>query len=80
MFTEFFLSDFDGDHHIGSEDIHEALNLLTRQELLAEERQQIAEKVMEEADIDGDGKLSFMEFEHVVTRAPEFLSTFHIRI
>ncbi|XP_045481822.1 calcium and integrin-binding family member 2 [Harmonia axyridis] len=80
VYYAFRIYDFDGDNHIGPEDINEALNLLTRQELFAEERQQIAEKVMEEADVDGDGKLSFMEFEHVVTRAPEFLSTFHIRI
>lgn len=47
---------------------------------MPEEHQQIIDKVIEEADVDGDGKLSFMEFEHVITRAPEFLSTFHIRI
>ncbi|KAK9889871.1 hypothetical protein WA026_008673 [Henosepilachna vigintioctopunctata] len=80
VYYAFRIYDFDKDHHIGPEDIDEALKLLTRQDLTAEERQQIAEKVMEEADVDGDGKLSFMEFEHVVTRAPEFLSTFHIRI
>lgn len=56
------------------------MKLLTRQELNSEEMQQIVEKVIEEADVDGDGKLSFMEFEHVITRAPDFLSTFHIRI
>lgn len=74
------LIDFDGDQHIGPEDLDQALRLLTRQELTPEEMQQIAEKVIEEADVDGDGKLSYMEFEHVITRAPEFLSTFHIRI
>lgn len=37
-------------------------------------------QVLEEADVDDDGKLSFGEFEHVITRAPDFLSTFHIRI
>lgn len=72
--------DFDGDQHIGPEDLHQALRLLTRQELTAEEMQQIVDKVIEEADVDGDGKLSYMEFEHVITRAPDFLSTFHIRI
>lgn len=70
------------DQHIGSEDIDQSLLLLTRntQELTPEDRQQIAEKVIEEADVDGDGKLSYMEFEHVITRSPEFLTTFHIRI
>ncbi|XP_050313566.1 calcium and integrin-binding family member 2 isoform X2 [Anthonomus grandis grandis] len=64
----------------GPEDIDVALTLLTKQELTAEEKQQITEKVMEESDVDGDGKLSYIEFEHCITRAPEFLSTFHIRI
>lgn len=53
---------------------------LTRNELTEEEHQQITDKVIEEADVDGDGKLSFLEFDHVVTRAPDFLSTFHIRL
>lgn len=54
--------------------------MLTNQELSEHDVQQIVGKVIEEADIDGDGMLSYMEFEHVITRAPEFLSTFHIRI
>jgi Ca2+-binding EF-hand superfamily protein len=56
------------------------VHLLTRNELTPEEVAQVCEKVIEESDVDGDGKLSFMEFEHVITRAPDFLSTFHIRI
>lgn len=72
--------DFDGDKHIGASDIEQALRLLTRQELPPEDIQQIIEKVIEEADVDCDGKLSYMEFEHVITRAPEFLSVFHIRM
>lgn len=72
--------DFDSDQHIGPEDIDQALILLTHEELTPEDRQQIVQNVIEEADVDGDGKLSYMEFEHVVLRAPDFLSTFHIRI
>lgn len=72
--------DFDGDQHIGPDDLHQSLRLLTLQELTSAETQQIVEKVIEEADVDGDGKLSFMEFEHVITRAPDFLPNFHIRI
>lgn len=74
------LIDFDNDGFIGPEDIDTVLILLTNEELTVEERQQIIEKVMEESDVDGDGKLSFIEFEHCITRAPDFLSTFHIRI
>lgn len=74
------LVDFDNDGFIGPEDIDTVLILLTNEELTVDERQQIIEKVMEESDVDGDGKLSFIEFEHCITRAPDFLSTFHIRI
>ncbi|KAJ8949112.1 hypothetical protein NQ318_012860 [Aromia moschata] len=80
VFYAFRIYDFDGDQHIGPEDLDQAVLLLTGQthELTPEDRQQIVEKVIEEADVDGDGKLSYMEFEHVITRAPDFLSTFHI--
>ncbi|CAH0391543.1 unnamed protein product [Bemisia tabaci] len=71
---------FDGDDYIGVRDLEEATKLLTRNELNAEEIAQVAEKVIEEADVDGDGKLSYMEFEQVILRAPDFISTFHIRI
>lgn len=76
----FIFSDFDGDRYIGLPDLEQAAHLLTRNELNSEEITQIAEKVIEEADVDGDGKLSYMEFEHVILRAPDFLATFHIRI
>lgn len=73
-------ADFDEDGFIGRNDLLACLTTMTRNELSPEEHQQIADKVMEEADVDGDGKLSFLEFEHVILRAPDFLSTFHIRI
>ena len=30
-------------------------------------------QILEEADLDKDDKLSFSEFEHVVSKAPEFM-------
>lgn len=72
--------DFDKDGFIGPTDLKAVIRALTRNELTTDEHQQIADKVIEEADVDGDGKLSFLEFEHVITRAPDFLSTFHIRL
>lgn len=72
--------DFDGDQHLGRSDLEQTLRLLIRNELSNEEVQQVCDKVVEESDVDGDGKLSFMEFEHVITRAPDFLATFHIRV
>lgn len=72
--------DYDKDGFIGQSDLKSVIEALTRNELTPEEHQQIADKVIEEADVDGDGKLSFLEFDHVVTRAPDFLNTFHIRL
>ncbi|CAG9759418.1 unnamed protein product [Ceutorhynchus assimilis] len=80
VFYAFRIYDFDNDDFVGPEDIDIAITLLTKQELTIEERHQIIEKVIEESDVDGDGKLSYIEFEHCITRAPDFLSTFHIRI
>lgn len=74
------ISDFDNDGFIGHSDLKAVVKALTKNELSPEEHNQIAAKVIEEADVDGDGQLSFLEFEHVITRAPDFLSTFHIRI
>ena len=37
-------------------------------------------KVLNEADIDGDHRMSANEFEHVITKSPDFLTTFHFRI
>lgn len=76
----FHYLDFDKDGFIGPSDLKSVIKALTRNELTPEEHQQISEKVIEEADVDGDGKLSFLEFDNVVTRAPDFLSTFHIRL
>lgn len=76
----FYIPDYDKDGFIGQSDLLSVITALTANDLTTEERQQIADKVIEESDVDGDGKLSFLEFEHVITRAPDFISTFHIRI
>ncbi|XP_041975540.1 calcium and integrin-binding family member 3 isoform X2 [Aricia agestis] len=76
----FRIYDLDNDLYIGKEDLLEASRLLTKGELQSPELDQIVASVLEEADMDGDGQLSFMDFEHVVVRAPDFLSTFHIRV
>ncbi|XP_075215038.1 calcium and integrin binding family member 2 [Lycorma delicatula] len=80
VFYAFRIYDFDNDQYIGMGDLEVALRLLTHNELTPEEVAQVCEKAIEEADVDGDGKLSYMEFEHVILRAPDFFSTFHIRI
>ncbi|CDQ99244.1 unnamed protein product, partial [Oncorhynchus mykiss] len=71
---------FNVDNFLCKEDLEKTLNKLTREELSPEEVTLVCEKAIEEADLDGDSKLSFADFENMITRAPDFLSTFHIRI
>lgn len=42
----------------------------------------VREKVLEESDNDDDGKISFTEFTHIVSRAPDFLRSVcgHLKI
>ncbi|XP_041848880.1 calcium and integrin-binding family member 3 isoform X2 [Melanotaenia boesemani] len=61
-------------------DLEKTLNKLTRNELTEDEVRMVCEKVMDEADLDNDGRLSLEDFQHMIVRAPDFLSTFHIRI
>ncbi|XP_029845112.2 calcium and integrin-binding family member 3 [Ixodes scapularis] len=80
VFYAFRIYDYDEDQMLGPSDIEKATVALTRNQLTPEEVQIVVEKVLEEADMDDDGKLSFTEFEHVITRAPDFISAFHVRI
>ncbi|XP_046751600.1 calcium and integrin-binding family member 3 [Diprion similis] len=80
VFYAFKIYDFDEDGMLGLGDLERTCRQLVRGALSAEEVATICRKVLEESDIDGDGSLSYLEFEHVITRAPDFLATFHIRI
>eukprot|EP00045_Choanoeca_perplexa_P006499 m.55670 g.55670 ORF g.55670 m.55670 type:complete len:60 (+) comp13658_c0_seq22:535-714(+) len=40
----------------------------------------IADKVLEEADLDSDRRISYVEFDHVISRSPDFINTFRIRL
>ncbi|WAR23061.1 CIB1-like protein [Mya arenaria] len=37
-------------------------------------------EIFEEADLDDDDSLSFAEFEHVISKAPDFVNSFRIRL
>ncbi|GBM78740.1 Calcium and integrin-binding family member 3 [Araneus ventricosus] len=69
----FKIYDYDGDQFIGPKDLEQAVTALTRAELNEEEVGIVVEKVLDEGDLDDDGKLSFMEFEAVISKAPDFL-------
>ncbi|XP_061168866.1 mesenchyme-specific cell surface glycoprotein-like [Saccostrea echinata] len=74
----FKIYDFDGDNYLGKEDLQSTLKCLTRNELSEEELDFVVEKVLEETDLDDDGKLSYIEFEHVISRSPDFMTYFYI--
>ncbi|CAD1475514.1 unnamed protein product, partial [Heterotrigona itama] len=73
-------NDFDEDGVLGLNDLERTCRQLVQDDLNADEVATVCRKVLEESDIDGDGVLSYLEFEHVVTRASDFMATFHIRI
>lgn len=73
IFSPFFSEDFNEDQLINADDIEQVIQTLTRNELTQEEVAIVRDKVLEEADIDDDKCISFSEFRHVISRAPEFL-------
>eukprot|EP00049_Salpingoeca_infusionum_P010639 m.183836 g.183836 ORF g.183836 m.183836 type:complete len:187 (-) comp14701_c0_seq5:309-869(-) len=75
----FRIYDFDGDKYLNESDLQQTVALLC-DNLEEEDLQLVTEKVLDEADLDSDRKLSYVEFEHVVSRAPDFVNTFKIRI
>ncbi|XP_026851421.2 calcium and integrin-binding family member 2-like isoform X1 [Electrophorus electricus] len=76
----FKIYDFNMDGFLCEQDVEEVVHRLTGEELKPEERKLVSHRVMEEADLDGDGKLSLTDFENMISKAPDFISTFHIRI
>ncbi|KAI8501355.1 Calcium and integrin-binding member 2 [Branchiostoma belcheri] len=70
----FKIYDADGDQFLSKSDLGKVLSCLTRDELTQEEMNTVVDKILEEADLDDDSQLSYMEFEHVISRAPDFLN------
>ncbi|XP_013404296.1 calcium and integrin-binding protein 1 isoform X3 [Lingula anatina] len=77
----FRIYDFDEDDMISSNDLKEVIDRLTGEQRLGEEdMQQLIDNMFRAIDIDGDKKLSFPEFDHLVSKAPEFTNSFRIRL
>lgn len=68
-----FGEDFNNDDFICKSDLEKTLNKLTRNELTEDEVRMVCEKVLDEADMDNDGRLSLEDFQHMIVRAPDFL-------
>ncbi|XP_039257044.2 calcium and integrin-binding protein 1-like [Styela clava] len=78
----FKIYDFNGDDLLDSDDLQNVVNRLTGSDdnLTEEEMDQLINNVMIEADLDDDNQLSFAEFEHVISKCPDFMNSFRIRL
>ncbi|XP_060526325.1 calcium and integrin-binding protein 1-like [Cylas formicarius] len=77
----FRIFDFDGDDMLGVSDLKQVVNKLTGENKLSEgEMGMLLHNILEEADLDDDGSLSFAEFEHIIDRSSDFLNSFCIRL
>ncbi|KAI0213872.1 Calcium and integrin-binding protein 1 [Lamellibrachia satsuma] len=77
----FRIYDFDGDDMINKEDLKKVIKRLTGIQILEPtDMQQLINNILEEADLDDDQALSFAEFEHVISKAPDFVNAFRIRL
>ncbi|XP_034950344.1 calcium and integrin-binding protein 1-like [Chelonus insularis] len=77
----FRIFDFDGDDMLGVGDLRQVIDRLTAPHRLNEnEMQRLLQYILEEADLDDDGALSFAEFEHIIEKSSDFSKTFRIRL
>jgi len=77
----FRIFDIDGDDMLGVSDLKHVINKLTGENKLNEiDMNILVQNILEEADLDDDGALSFAEFEHIIDRSCDFLNSFRIRL
>ncbi|XP_027601251.1 calcium and integrin-binding protein 1-like [Pipra filicauda] len=75
-------TDFDDDGTLDRKDLEQLVNCLTGQgeesRLSRAEMEQLIQNILEESDINKDGTINLSEFQHVVSRSPDFASSFKI--
>lgn len=78
----FRIYDFDQDDMLGANDVCTVVRRLTgdRAILTEEDVRLIVDKVFAEADLDGDGYLSYAEFEHAMTKSIDFATAYRIQL
>ena len=64
----FEIYDVNRDGFISNGDLFKILKLMTNEDLADEQLQQLVDRTMRDADIDGDGLLSFPEFKRAVSK------------
>ncbi|XP_061855559.1 calcium and integrin-binding protein 1 [Colius striatus] len=78
----FRIFDFDDDGTLDRKDLEKLVNCLTGQgeesRLSTAEMEQLIQNILEESDIDKDGTINLSEFQHVISRSPDFASSFKI--
>ncbi|XP_012708747.1 calcium and integrin-binding protein 1 [Fundulus heteroclitus] len=78
----FRIFDFDDDGTLDNRDLEKLVNCLTGEtdetKLTDDEMKQLINNILEESDIDKDGTVNLSEFQHVISRSPDFVSSFKI--
>ncbi|XP_047451561.1 calcium and integrin-binding protein 1-like [Mugil cephalus] len=78
----FRIFDFDDDGTLDASDLEKLVNCLTGEtdetRLSSDEMTQLINNILEESDIDKDGTVNLSEFQHVISRSPDFVSSFKI--
>lgn len=58
---------------LGVDDLKQVINRLTGEHRLNEsDMTQLIQNLLDEADLDDDGALSFAEFEHIIDKSSDF--------
>lgn len=78
----FRVFDLDEDNFIGKEDLQGIVKMITKSDELLDEQMmdELIGSILDEADLDEDGQLSISEFEHVMSKSPDFANSFKIRL
>uniref|UniRef100_A0A8C7YMX7 Calcium and integrin binding 1 (calmyrin) n=1 Tax=Oryzias sinensis TaxID=183150 RepID=A0A8C7YMX7_9TELE len=78
----FHIFDFDDDGTLDRQDLKKLINCLTgkadKTSLTPDEMRMLIDNILEESDIDQDGTVNLSEFQHVISRSPDFVSSFQI--
>lgn len=70
----FRIFDFDGDDMLSKNDLKQVIQRLIgfNHQFSDLDMDQLITNILEEADLDDDGSLSFAEFEHVIDKSSDF--------
>lgn len=69
----FRIFDFDGDDMLSKNDLKQVIQRLIGSANFSDlDMEQLIQNILDEADLDDDGSLSFAEFEHVIDKSSDF--------